>query len=82
MSIDGARPASLTRGEWNRHEAVNSRREFLLRYAFGFATVPLMRISCSTPGGIHSARCGGTTQVPPFFLSFGAVLIRITPRVA
>ena len=41
MSIDEARPVPFARGPCNRHEAVNSRREFLLRYAFGFGTVPL-----------------------------------------
>ena len=28
------------------------------------ATAPAMRISWVTPAGIHTARCGGTAQVP------------------
>jgi hypothetical protein len=28
------------------------------------ATVPRMRIACTVPAGTHTARCGGTTQVP------------------
>ncbi len=27
-------------------------------------TAPIMRTSCTVPGGIHMPRCGGITQVP------------------